>query len=431
MIEEIVTKYIKDKNLFTKADKIIVGLSGGADSVALLILLKDLGYSCIAAHCNFHLRGEEADRDEDFVVQLCKKLDIKLRSTHFDTYKYAADHKLSIEMAARELRYNWFERLCKEENATKVAIAHHRDDNVETLLLNLIRGAGLKGLTGIQPKNGNIVRPLLTISRKEIVFFLQSRQQDFVTDSTNLEDEFARNKVRLNIIPTMEQINSACLNNIQNTIEYLNQVQLIYTQSISNSINRVKSENIIDCGKLLKEVSPETILYEICYPLGFNSKQIQDIFESISSNESKEFHSEQYYLIKNRDRIIIYSKETDHKECIKPQLQYTIKVIDKDFKIPRTKEYAVFDADLINIESLSIRKWKQGDSFIPFGMIGRKNLSDFFTDNKFTLEEKENQWLLIHNQDIIWVIGQRTDNRYRVTKESKRALIISQKAKKG
>ena len=428
MIERIVAKYIAEHNMLSPADKIIVGLSGGADSVALLLILKKLGYDCIAAHCNFHLRGEEANRDEDFVVQLCKKQNITLRSTHFNTYKYAKTNRLSIEMAARELRYNWFNELILEENANKLAIAHHRDDNIETLFLNLARGAGLKGLTGIQAVNGYVIRPLLNLSRTDIEKYLHDVNQPYVTDSTNLEDEFARNKVRLKIIPMMEQINSACQQNIQNTIEYLNEVQLIYQKSITESISRVMSNQSIHIQTLKEEIAPQTILYEISYPLGFNSSQIKDMMESIYTSETKEFFSNSHIIRKERDYFYIKKKDEQETINIKPQLSYTTVFINKNFKIPKDKDIACFDADLIDLKELTLRKWQHADFFIPFGMTGKKNISDFFTDSKFTTLEKSNQWLLTHKEDIIWIIGQRTDNRYRITKYSKRALIVKKQS---
>ena len=228
MEKERVARYISQKKLFMPADKILVALSGGADSVALLCLLQTLGYECEAAHCNFHLRGEESDRDETFVRQLCTKRQVPLHTVHFDTLRTAEERHISIEMAARELRYEWFEKIRTKSNANVIAVAHHQDDSVETLLLNLIRGTGINGLRGIRSKNGHIVRPLLCLDRNEIINYLNRIGQDYVTDSTNLQDEYTRNKIRLNLLPMMQEINPSVKESILNTAEHLNEASAIY-----------------------------------------------------------------------------------------------------------------------------------------------------------------------------------------------------------
>ena len=221
MEQERVAQYINQKRLFMPTDKVIIALSGGADSVALLCLLQTLGYNCEAAHCNFHLRGKESDRDEAFVCQLCAKRQVPLHIVHFNTVRTAEERHISIEMAARELRYEWFEEIRRKSGANVIAVAHHRDDSVETLLLNLIRGTGINGLRGIRPKNGHIVRPLLCLDRKEIINYLNRTGQDYVTDSTNLQDEYTRNKIRLNLLPMMQEINPSVKESILNTAEHL------------------------------------------------------------------------------------------------------------------------------------------------------------------------------------------------------------------
>ena len=227
-----IQKYIEEKQLFTLHDKVLVALSGGADSVALLRVLLVLGYHCEAAHCNFHLRGEESDRDERFVNELCKGLGVTLHVTHFDTVAYASRHHVSIEMAAREMRYDWFEQLRKERGMAVIAVAHHRDDSVETFLLNLIRGAGINGLKGISPHNGCIVRPLLEVSRQDILDYLRCLRQGYVTDSTNLQDEYMRNKIRLNILPMLRELNPSVSESIAETSRRLTDVSLIYNKEI-------------------------------------------------------------------------------------------------------------------------------------------------------------------------------------------------------
>ena len=424
MIKDKVVKYIQQHKMLQTNDTLLVGLSGGADSVALLLLLKDLGYSCIAAHCNFQLRGEESNRDEAFVTSLCKRLHIPLYKTFFDTNTYAQTHKISIEMACRELRYTWFDQLIKKGIANKLAIAHHRDDNIETLLLNLIRGTGIKGLTGIQPINQYLIRPLLNISRAEIEAYLKSKKESFVTDSTNLQDDFARNKIRLNILPQMEQINEACQTNINRTLTYLNEAHLIYQKAIKESIKRVYANGTIQAKLLAKETSPQTVLFEICHPLGFNSAQVEAIFTALyETTESRLFTSKTHTIRKTRDYLHVESNSNSTKTT-PPTLIFEKVEVNANFKIPKDPTIACFDADLINKDLLNLRTWIHGDSFVPFGMTGSKKLSDFYTDEKYSMHEKDNQWLLTHNKDIIWIIGKRTDNRYRLTTLSKNALLV-------
>lgn len=239
MFHHEIDKYIEEKQLFTLRDRVLVALSGGADSVALLRVLLALGYRCEAAHCNFHLRGEESNRDEQFVRELCRGLGVALHVTHFDTTAYAARHHVSIEMAAREMRYRWFEQLRQEREMSVIAVAHHRDDSVETFLLNLVRGAGINGLKGISPKNGAIVRPLLEVNRQDILDYLQHLQQPYVTDSTNLQDEYMRNKIRLNILPMLRELNPSVSESIAETAARLGDVSLLYNKEIEAGKRRV------------------------------------------------------------------------------------------------------------------------------------------------------------------------------------------------
>ena len=261
MLKYDVQRFIEEKDLFNLQDKVLVALSGGADSVALLRILLSLGYTCECAHCNFHLRGLESDRDESFVRQLCEEHSIPLHVTHFDTSAYAKEHHLSIEMAARELRYEWFEHIRKEIEASVIAVAHHRDDSVETFLLNLMRGAGINGLKGIPVKNGYIVRPLLSVSRDVILDYLQAINQGYVTDSTNLEDEYMRNKIRLNILPLMKEVNPSVMETIQETTFRLSEVASIYHQNrieaITHKVTFLSPELLrISLIDVLEDVAP-------------------------------------------------------------------------------------------------------------------------------------------------------------------------------
>lgn len=426
MFKYEVQKFIEEKSLFTLKDKILIALSGGADSVALLRVLHALGYSCECAHCNFHLRGEESDRDEAFVQELCKTHQIKLHIKHFDTDTYAKSHQLSIEMAARELRYEWFESLRQELNAQVIAVAHHRDDSVETFMLNLIRGTGINGLKGIAPQNGWIVRPLLQVSREDIIDYLQGIHQDYVTDSTNLQDVYVRNKIRLNILPLMKEINPSIMETIQDTSMRLADVASIYHQerkkTLEHTVIKVSDHfQRISIDKILMDIAPASLLFELLSPLGFNISQIKDIHRSLEHSQAgKRFISKNWELIRDREDLLIQRIDS---ECIVPEL--IVQEIERtpSFILPKDKHIACLDADKVKLP-LTIRKWQVGDKFIPFGMNGKKKISDYMTDKKFSLFQKENQYVVCSEDKIVWLVNERCDNRYRITDQTRRILLL-------
>lgn len=427
MIEKKIAQYIDNEKLFPLNARIIVALSGGADSVALLRILHTLGYDCEAAHCNFHLRGAESDRDEMFVRKLCKTMRIPLHTIDFATEQYAIEKKISIEMAARELRYQWFAEIKEKTKANVIAVAHHQDDSVETVLLNLIRGTGINGLLGIRPKNGDIVRPLLCISRKEITDYLQNAKQEYMTDSTNLQDEYTRNKIRLNLLPLMQEINPLVKEHIIDTSNYLNDVNRIYNKGIEEGKQRVIEKGDIRIISLLKEPSPEALLFEILYPLGFNAAQTKNILAMLEGQTGKQFISKDgWRVVKDRELLLIDKKKKQEIPpfcLIKEEKEYT-----KDFIIPREKHIACFDTDKL-IGEINLRKWQTGDIFIPFGMKGKKKVSDYLTDRKFSIIQKENQWVLCCGDKIIWIVGERTDNRFRIDEKTKKVTVFKMSEK--
>lgn len=434
MFKTKVKETILDYCLFSQNSTILVALSGGADSVALLRVLHSLGYKCIALHCNFHLRGKESDRDETFVRKLCTDMDIRCLVRHFDTTQYAEEKGLSIEMAARELRYEWFDQCVEKHIGDVVAVAHHKDDNVETFLINLTRGSGINGLKGMRIRNGNIVRPLLNVSKKEILDYLKELNQDFVTDSTNLENEYTRNKMRLDIIPAFEKINPAFKETIIETIHKLAQTAEIYNQAIDQSRQRVMYGNEIDIAALNREISPVTVLFEILYPYGFNPAQVKDIYKTARGQSGKRFTSEKYEIIKDRTKLLIYPKKDNPEEIIKLNDDSTTEIpcgtltkgtiaIESDFRIDPDKNTAYIDTDKIK-GALHVRKWKHGDSFIPLGMKGKKNISDYLTDKKKNIIEKENTYILTDEENIVWIVGERLDDRYKITPKTKETTII-------
>jgi len=432
--------FISRNNLLDNGSNVVVGLSGGADSTALLMALKRLGYHIHAVHCNFHLRGSESDRDQEFVTQLCKKLDIELTVCHYHTREYASSHGISIEMAARDLRYADFSRIMHERGASAVCIAHHRDDSVETVLLNLIRGTGIKGLTGIKPRNGFIIRPLLCVSRQEIEDFLKDIGQPYITDSTNLETDFTRNRIRLELLPLIRTVNPAADSSIESTALHLQQAYAFYSQAMEQARKKTVSECEgslnIDITSLRQSPSVQGLLFEILSPLGFNDAQITDIAASLDSQPGTRFCSATHQVVKDRGFLTVSPTDSYRPEPISviPEPGTTAALPDGTLLVINTAQagtpisadpnVATFDAALIN-GPLVIRPWKDGDWFIPFGMKGRKLVSDYLTDCKVSASKRGNQLVVTCGDDIIWVLGRRSDNRYRVTPHTGLQLILS------
>ncbi len=433
-----IQNYIKEQNLLSSSDRLIVGLSGGADSVVLLYILHQLGYHCIAAHCNFHLRKEESNRDAQFAESYAHSLNITFEKIDFETELYASGKKISIEMAARELRYEWFEKLRENHNAKAIVTAHHQDDSVETFLLNLIRGTGIKGLTGIKPQAGFVARPLLCLSKEEILQYAEKENLVFITDSSNLKDQYTRNKIRLNILPEIKKINPSVCNTILNVMNNLREVESVYNNEINKEKEKVfnREKNRISISLLRSFIEPGTLLFEILKPFEFNSTVVGEIMESIDSQSGKEFYSKSFKVIKDREFLLIVprypeSEGNNYYEIKKEDIslfqpfQLQIRYIKKtpDFKFINDKNIAYFDAQLLEFP-LTFRHWKNGDKFVPFGMNNYKKLSDFFNDKKKDIFQKDKIWLLCCRNDIIWVIGERSDNRYRVTQTTENICEI-------
>ena len=429
-----IQKFIDSHQLLDRSELHLVGLSGGADSVALLLILRKLGYQVEAAHCNFHLRGEESDRDENFVKDLCARLNVPLHLIHFDTKSYAEQHQVSIEMAARDLRYGYFRELCKDISAADVCIAHHRDDAVETLLMNLLRGAGIHGLTGIRPKNDFVCRPLLCINRQEIVDYLDSIGQTYVTDSTNLEADVLRNKVRLRVLPLLEEIAPGAAANIDKTANYLCEAEKVFQAEIyreqSTFINN--DGKSVEIDRLLQLPSPSSFLHEWLMPLGFNSTQTEQMLGCLGDT-GREFSSATHTLVVDRNQLVVEPiaepmKSIKIPECgtyrYNESTAYKLEVLD-DFEISKSADVATIDADKVKFP-LTIRPVSTGDRFVPFGMKGSKLVSDYLTDQKVSILDKRRQLVLVDSTGtIIWLVGRRTDNRFKISNDTKRALRIT------
>lgn len=432
IIQNIVSSYISHHQLLTYRQPILVAVSGGADSVVLLHLLNALGYRCTAAHCNFQLRGEESYRDEQFVRNLCRKWNIPLFVRHFHTQQISQQQGISIEMAARKLRYEWFDELAKQLNINRIAVGHHRDDSVETILLNILRGTGLRGLTGIAPLRNNIVRPLLCLTRQQVTEYAMAHNIDFVEDSSNGEDVFLRNKIRLHLLPLMQEISPSASESLCKMSQQLSSAYTLYQKYIHQIINHISEENRIYIHRLEQYPESETILFEMLHPLGFNSHQIKQIYESRNAHSGKVFLSPTHRLMKDRNCFLLSPVQANDKQ------EFTIGHLDNLSHLPLKIKADILPAQSINLQKdrkmlfadadkvqfpLTLRRWKQGDRFIPFGMKGQKKVSDFFSDNKFSLADKEDTWLLLSaDGKIIWIVGHRSDNRFRISESTLHVL---------
>ena len=440
MVNNRVQQFIEKNQLLDRNKLYLVGLSGGADSVALMLILRELGYRIEVAHCNFKLRGEESDRDEAFVRNLCSKYSVPLHVIHFDTREYATIHKVSIEMAARDLRYGYFRQLCKDIGAEGVCIAHHRDDAVETLLMNLLRGAGIHGLTGIRPKTDFVIRPLLSLSRKDIIEYLDSIGQEFVTDSSNLIDDVLRNKIRLRILPLLEEIAPGATANIDKTATYLCEAEKMYQMELDSEyvscVHKLdKDSQSLSIADLLALPSPSTFLHEWLSPLGFNSSRVEQILDVVGGESGREFLSSTHVLVVDRGNLIVEPVSKPMKSMKIPEAgtyrydettTYKIEITDA-INISKSADVATIDADKVKFP-LAIRPIEGGDWFIPFGMEGRKLVSDYLTDKKFSVLQKRRQLVLTDaSGSIIWLVGCRTDNIVKVSDETTKILRITYK----
>ena len=420
-----VKDYIKKHKLLSLSDLYIVALSGGADSVALLLLLDEMGYKFHALHCNFHLRGEESDRDERFCEDLCLKKNIPFHRIHFDTLMYAETHKMSVEMAARELRYRYFEQLRKDIGAEGICVAHHQDDTVETVLLNLVRGTGLRGLTGIQPRNGAILRPLLCVTRTEIEAYLATKQQDYVTDSTNLETDFVRNKIRLQVVPLLRQLNPAVSENIVRTAEHLTEAQKV----LDAVVDTYKGSNQLDLCALQQVGSAEYIVFEWLKQYGFNGSQVQQV---ISAETGSIFSSPTgYEVLKDRGRLLVEPTIMAFTPIRIPEEGTYVLPDDRRLNVRRSNPFVSKDSHEATLDArqvrfpLTVRRVEEGDWMIPYGMTGRKLLSDLMTDLKMSLFDRRRQLVVVDAQGaVVWAIGLRTDHRCRVTDATQEVIAI-------
>ncbi len=431
------------KHLIPQNAKILVALSGGADSVALLHLFYNSGYDIAAAHCNFQLRDNESIKDAELARQTAGELNIPYFEIKFDTRKFADEHKYSIEEAARILRYDWFETVRNKHNYDFIATAHHADDHIETFFIKLTAGTGMRGLTGIKAVNGKILRPLLFASKQDILDYCKKNQIAYRTDKSNFDTDFTRNNFRHNILPMFKEINPSFSKTMLRNLDILSDIEKIYLDSIKNHRQKCISENgnfiKINIKNLLQTPAPKTFLYEFLRPYKFNSAVISDMFKNLNGQSGKLFYAENHRALIDRNTLIISNlKKEKHQNIklneddreLKMPVNLSIKYYENNanFKLKKSTNIAYFDADKLQFP-LIIRSYEAGDSFQPFGMKGKQKLSDFFTNQKYNLFEKEDALVLCSGKDIIWIIGKRTDERYKITKHTKRICEIKRRPK--
>ncbi len=432
--------YIKAYELTHKRENILLGVSGGIDSMVMAHLFYRAGYQNTAiAHCNFKLRSKESDKDQHFVKEWSKKLNMPFYTISFNTNEYAKNNKLSVQMAARELRYSWFEKIAVEYGYDKIAIAHNSDDSIETFFINLTRGSGLKGLTGIASKKGKIIRPIMFTSRRKIESVAKTEKIEFREDSSNASVKYYRNYIRHNIIPMFEKMNPSFRPTLIKEMEVLEQIHSFCSShlcSIQKELFDTKENAVhISINKIKEKNIPAAILFDLLSEFNFNASDIKDIYSSLNRQPGSTFYSNSHLLIKDRDELIIKKKKDDPDNSeylidvgvwnINKPIEMYLSAVEhtSNFCIPEDKNIAALNKDMLNFP-LIIRKWKNGDYFFPLGMRGKKKLSDYFTDHKFSLFDKKNCWLLTSGNDIIWLIGERIDDRYKIKPDTKNVLLI-------
>jgi tRNA(Ile)-lysidine synthase len=430
--------YIHENNLFRNNERIIVTVSGGIDSVVMFDLLLKLGYNCTIAHCNFSLRNQESDGDEQFVRELAKQNDTPVYIKNFETAEYAENNKISVQMAARELRYDWFEELRQELNYDCIATAHNKNDVIETFLLNLSRGTGIQGLTGIKSKSGRLVRPLLFASREEIKRYALSNNLDWREDSSNASAKYSRNKIRLNIIPLFEEINPRFTDTLFDNMRKLKEAEEIYIDAIREKrikyIFRETGYSWIPVNELIKLHPIDTWAYELLSDYNFSQAVVSDIIKSLDGPPGKQFFSSSHRLVKDRGKLFIHPiREENFRKFyieesvrhISEPIQLNLEVISNspDFSIPPSPQTACLNFDSLEFP-LILRKWEPGDYFHPLGMSNMKKLSDFFIDIKLSLPEKENTWILQSGQEIAWIVGLRIGEHFKIKADTGKILKI-------
>jgi len=438
MISQFIS-YIDKELLCSKSDRILLTVSGGIDSVVMADLFYRERYDCAIAHCNFQLRGTESEGDEAYVRSLASGYEMPVFVERFNTEYFAEQHGISIQMAARQLRYEWFSRIAEKYDFRYIATAHNLNDSVETFFLNLARGTGIRGLTGIPSRNGNIIRPLLFAARKDITEYATEKKLRFREDSSNASRKYTRNRVRLDVIPSMEEVNPFFIQSMKENIDRLRESSEIFSTAVERvreGLFRVQGDMARIPVSELKKLEPRsTWLYELFSVYGFNQMQCRQISEFLFSGSGKQFISATHRLYKDREELILvqtreeqfdrfYIDSPMHNASLPFPMDIEEVTPDELDSIPASPEIACLDLDRL-VFPLTIRRWLHGDYFVPLGMTQMKKVSDFFIDQKLSIPEKERSWILASGNKIAWIMGQRIDNRFRITENTKRILRLT------
>lgn len=437
MIERF-KNFINEEHLFADGRQVLLAVSGGRDSVTLCDLMARAGYDFAIAHCNFHLRPGDCDRDEAFVRQLAANYGALFFVTQFDTVDYAKEHGLSIEEAARTLRYDYFFRLCRDEHFDAVATAHHRDDAIETFFINLLRGTGVSGLHGIKVRNGNVVRPMLCFSRNDVDNYVKERGLHFVEDTTNAETQFLRNRIRHQVLPLFRDISPSFDETMDGNMARLREVEQLYKLVVDDDRARLLKPNesgfAVDIMAVRGLVPLKTRLFELLRPFGFNSAVVDDILSALDSQSGKQFFSASHRILKDREQLLIEPfGDNDVSEYLidrieeRPQLPIAMSMRISEYhgeSVRLAENEAWYDYDRVHFP-LTLRRWRHGDRFVPFGMKGSRLVSDFFSDMKLSLSEKEQTWLLCDAEGrILWVVGKRASGIARVDSDTRQVMQL-------
>lgn len=431
--------FILKEKLIAKGEKVLLAVSGGVDSVVMCHLFAQTDFSFGIAHCNFALRGEESDGDALFVEALAKQYNIPFYLKNCDASDYAKKHKISIQMAARDLRFAWFEELCDKEDYAVYATAHHADDAIETYFINQLRGTGIAGLHGLLPKNGKLIHPLLFTTRNEIDGYIKQYNLSFREDSSNASNKYLRNSLRHKMMPVLEGLQPAYRDILMQNMQRFSAAESIYLQKVEEERQRIcRNEDdklVLSISELMKLENISTYVYEFLKAYGFGFSQAEDIVESMKSGEpGAQFFTTSYVLLRDRDELILTEKQDDKRECFALDIEqgkgdFPIDLkweVLNEVKFESDSHLAFLDFNKLKFP-LKLRKWERGDAFYPLGMKGKKLLSDFFINLKLNRFQKESIWLLLSGQDIIWVVGMRLDNRFRISSDTKRVLKIEYK----
>jgi tRNA(Ile)-lysidine synthase len=431
--------FIKQTRMFEKSDHLLLAVSGGVDSSVLCELCSKSGYEFTIAQCNFQLRGKESERDEEFVRSLGKKYSVEVLVKKFDTEKYATEKKVSIQVAARELRYAWFHEILDSKKLKCIVTAHHLDDNIETLLMNFFKGTGISGLRGMLPQTGRLARPLLFARKEELLQFAKESQLDWVEDSSNQSDKYSRNYLRHQLIRVIEKLYPSVIENLGNNIERFRELEKFHNEAVQLQLKKlveVKGEEVqIPILKLKKMASVKTIIYELISLYGFAPAAVEEVVHLLESETGKYVLSSSHRILKNRNWLIISPRNPEKQEQVVVEkgegsirFQNGELILKKkaasNTELVANNGKALIDEEKINFPLL-LRKWRPGDYFYPLGMTKKKKLARFFIDQKLSLAQKEKTWVIEMNKKIVWVVGLRIDDRFKVTNQTKKVLEIT------